>query len=159
MQCQLDQVRGILDMAAAAGDSVMKNCPDGPGVFHFGRMTGPVIYGLLLLNNYDVFMQKGLIELGGKKRDHFWVEVYFEGEAFVLDVAAARFGEEGGEGRDILFMPKDEACELYCYEQGRYLDWNPVDCDREVWRSALSILGIDKEVDDLLEEITELSVL
>lgn len=154
MQCQFDQVGEILDIAAAAGDSVRKKLP-GCTAFDFGRAVSPLIYGLLLLKEYDVFMQKGLINPGGGKNDHLWVEVYFEGEAFILDAAAGCFEDGGGKGSDVLFMPKDEACERYGYDQGSDRDWSPGDCDRGVLRSALDILGIKRDVDDILEEIGE----
>jgi hypothetical protein len=148
-----------LDIAAAAGEAVAREGPGDPGVLYFGKAAGSVIYGLLLLKDYDVFMQQGLIELGGKKRDHVWVEIYFEGEAFVLDAAAARFGEEGGAAGDMLFMPGEEAGAIYGYQQGRHLDWSPGDCDRRIWGAALAILGMEREVDHLLEEIAELNEL
>lgn len=154
MQCQLDQVGEILDIAAAAGAAVKKNCP-GCTALPFGRMVSPLIYGLLLLKEHDVFMQRGLINQGGKAKEHFWVEIYFEGEAFILDAAAGCFEDGGGKGNDVLFMPKEEACEKYGYDQGTDLDWIPGDCDRGVLRSALDKLGINREVDDLLEEISE----
>lgn len=154
MQCQLDQVGEILDIAAAAGDAVKKNY-SGCTALPFGRMVSPVIYGLLLLKEYDVFMQRGLINPGGEKTEHFWVEVYFEGEAFILDAAAGCFEDGGGKGRDVLFMPKDEACEMYGYDQGADRDWIPGDCDRGVLRSALDKLGINREVENILKEISE----
>lgn len=144
MHCQLDQVREILDIAAVAEAAVKKECPESPGAFQMGRMAGPIIYGLLLLKDYDAFMQAGMVNLDGQKREHCWVEVYFEGEAFVLDAGIA------GE---ILFLPGDEAGAAYGYEQGRELEWSPEDYDRKIWRAALDILGINKEVEDIWGEI------
>lgn len=154
MQCQFDQVGEILDIAAAAGNSAKKKLPGG-NALHLGRIVSPVIYGLLLLKEYDVFMQKGLISPGGDKTDHFWVEVYFEGDPFILDAAAGGFVDVGGKGGDVLFMPKDEACERYGYDQGTDRDWNPGECDREVLRLTMNMLGMRKEVADILEEISE----
>ncbi|HBV98225.1 MAG: hypothetical protein JL50_00055 [Peptococcaceae bacterium BICA1-7] len=153
MQCQLDQVGEILNIAAAAGDSVEKKMP-GCSALHLGRTVSPVIYGLLLLKEYDVFMQKGLVNSVGEKTGHFWIEVYFEGEPFILDAAAGSFEDGGGKG-DILFMPKDEACERYGYDQGTDREWNPKECDRGVLRLTMDTLGIHQEVDFLLEEISE----
>lgn len=144
MHCQLDQVGQILNIASAAADSVRKGFPGRPGSLDFSRVSSSVIYGLLLLNGYDVFIQEGQVGPEGEEKDHIWVEVYFEGEAFVLDAAI--------DG-DIIFLPKDEAAGVYGYDRGRERDWSPEDCDQSIWRAALDRLGIKKIVEDCLEEI------
>ena len=126
----------------------MNNENTGPGLDDFSLWSSSISYGLLILNDYDVFIQEGVIHYNGEVRKHFWVEVYFEGDAFVLD-AAARAG-------DIIFMPKDEAGDLYGYEQGKDYDWNRDDCGERVWQETLNTLGIKQPAGMVLMEIAEL---
>ncbi|MFZ5642072.1 MAG: hypothetical protein ACOY46_00620 [Bacillota bacterium] len=156
MHCQLDQVREILDVATATGNAILKETPEAE-LFDFSRMSCSVIYGLLLLKDYDVFIQEGLVDYQGREMDHFWVEVYFEGEAFILDTAIARFLSSDGRVEDVIFLPGDEASGKYGYRQGKDYEWSPEDCDERVWQSVIKTLGIEKPLSEILADIREYS--
>ncbi|PHJ36993.1 hypothetical protein P378_18985 [Desulforamulus profundi] len=155
MLCQLDQVKQILDIAIAVknsleGDSGIIDHRD------YDRKACSVIFGLLLLKNYDVFIQAGVLAAGEKEYDHFWIEVYLDNEAFVLDVTLSRLAENiKKELPEICFMPKEEAVEVYGYGPGRDYEWRREDCEKTLWQKVLAALDIHTPLDELLDEIDE----
>ncbi|MFZ5648984.1 MAG: hypothetical protein ACOY30_15340 [Bacillota bacterium] len=156
MHCQLDEVKQILYVASAARNAVLQEFPESSGPGGFSLESGSLVFGLLLLGGHDVFMQKGVISINGKNHDHYWVEVYLDGEAFILDVALAQFG--GGQDErmpEVLFMSKDEAAGEYGYAHGKDYDWRREDCEEKVWQAALDMLEINKPLSQVFKEIED----
>lgn len=151
MPCQLDQVRNILDIAAAVKNALAMEFPGTPSLRGLGRKASSVVYGLLLLQDYDVFMQEGVIQTGDKTHRHYWVDVYMDGEPFVLDTTLTQFEDDLGEELpEIVFMPGEEAGEMYGYAQGKDIHWQPGDCPPEVWQRTLGTLKIDRPLAEIL---------
>jgi len=156
LHCQLDELKIIFDVAAAARDALLKKYPGGIGIEEFTRRAANVTCGLLLLENYDVFIQQGIINFKGKEFRYYWVELYLAGEAFVLDAVLPLFTEGAGvQASDIIFLPLDEAAAMYGYGAGSDYEWRREDCEEIVWETVLATLNIKKSPGEIMEEIAD----
>lgn len=153
MYCQLDQVKDVLDIAQAVRNALLREQPHNPKLLGCQRQACSVILGLLLWKEYDAFGQVGVIKQDGKEHRHHWVEVYLEGEAFVLDVTLSQWSEAVTE---VVFLLKEEAAEEYGYGPSEDSDWQPQDAEESLWESVLQQLQIHQPVDEVLTEIAEL---
>lgn len=155
MHCQLDEVKQILDTAAAIRDAVQKNLTKDTPMGEFSRRAASITCGMLLINEHDVFIQKGRVNLRGKESPHYWVEVYLDGEPFILDAVLPFFAGEREGGADVLFLPAEEAAGMYGYGPGEEYPWRREDCEEGIWLEALRILRENKPLDLIFQEISE----
>lgn len=155
MFCQLDQVRQVLDIAETAKKALLKEYPKMSGLEDFSRKVSSIIFGLLLLDDYDVFIKKGVLRLNDMRCEHYWVELYLDGEGFIL--TALEKEEQGQKVLDVQFMPEDEAVDLYGLAQGQDYDWQSEDCQKNVWQIVLRMLDINRPLEEVLEEISVLN--
>ncbi|SFG70643.1 hypothetical protein SAMN05660649_02438 [Desulfotomaculum arcticum] len=149
MYCQLDQVGEILNIAGAVKDAVAK---DAAGVFDVATLSfkaSSVIFGLLLLNDNDVFIKKGTVSIKGIQANYYWVELYLDGLPFILTV----INEAAPE---VLFLPEEEAEEEYGFLPEQDHEWRPSDCEEEIWRAVLATLDVNKPVQQILGEILKI---
>lgn len=155
MHCQLDEVKHILDCAAAVRDVVQKKLQEDTEIGEFSRRAASVTCGLLLINEHDVFIQKGTVNFKGKEWLLYWVEVYIDGEPFVLDAVLPLFAGEREARADVLFLPADESAAMYGYGQGEEYPWRREDCEESIWQEVLDALNINKPLDLIFEEIVD----
>lgn len=154
--CQLDQVKDILDIGTEVRSSLLKEYPEKTELEGCSKIASSVIFGLLILKDYDVFLHSGNINLDGNHHEHNWVEVYLDGEEFILDVTLTQFVKKlGREIPDIIFAPKEEVVALYGYGQSQEYDWRRDQCSEAIWQQVLEKLGIPKPVQEVLEEIAD----
>lgn len=156
MFCQLDQVKQILDTAAAV-KNVLTEEQTGEGVFTHQACS--MLYGLLLMMDYDVFIQKGVITLGDKEYPHQWIEMYLDGVPFILDIGletVVGWGKDKPE--EIYFLPEEDAVMEYGYQVQQETPWQKEDCRRETWQRVIDLLKLPTTVDQLLEEVEENSL-
>ncbi|ABO51167.1 hypothetical protein Dred_2661 [Desulforamulus reducens MI-1] len=155
MFCQLDQVKQILDMASA-----VKNILKEERFLNIDldRKSCSILYGLLLLKDYDVFIQRGTVSFEGREFPHHWTEIYLDGEAFILDINLVSSAKVENRSEDIYFMPEEDAVKDYGYQALQEYGWKKEDCQREIWQRVLKELNISKNVDQVLEEIEEYSL-
>ena len=158
MFCQLDQVKQILDIATTVRNIVVKDA----GVNSLDQALDikacNLIFGLLLINEYDVFIQEGVILLGDREYPHYWTEVYLDGEAFILDTTIARLAPVLNKDiPEVYFMPQDEAVEEYGYGKGKEFSWQREACDKSIWQRVLAELDIKGSVEDIIQEISDLA--
>lgn len=159
MHCQLDELKIIFDIAASARDALRKGFPGGLAVEDFARRAANITCGLLLLKNYDAFIQRGIINSSGKKSPHHWVELYLSGDAFVLDAVLPLFMKNAGvQETDVIFLPLDDAAALYGYGAGSDYDWRREECEEFVWETVLEMLNIKKQPGDIMEEIEDIII-
>lgn len=157
MFCQLDQVKDVLDIAEAVRRALLQEAPENPSLTGCDQKASSVIFGLLLLREYDVFIQQGVLMLDEKEYRHHWVEVYLEGEAFVLDVTLCQWAEHlGGEIPELVFLLKEDAEEEYGYGPSEDYDWQREDAEESLWEIVLKELKMNQPVEEVLEEIVEL---
>lgn len=155
MHCQLDQVKQILDIASAVRNSLLRKYHVKPYPPGLSLEAGSAICGLLILFDHDAFMQKGIINTGVNSHEHYWVDVYMDGEPFILDATLTRLENELGQKiPDVVFMPEDDAVEMYGYARGQDIEWQPDHCGPGVWEEVLMLLGINKPVELILQEIS-----
>ncbi|RYD05944.1 hypothetical protein N752_06780 [Desulforamulus aquiferis] len=104
MYCQLDQVKEILDIGAAVRSAVMGYKLQS----HWPKSASAITCGLLLRKNLDAFIQKGKIHPNGVAYEHFWVEVYLDGEPFLFDVTIGLLGCTLGQNfPDVMLVPRE----------------------------------------------------
>jgi len=104
-----------------------------------------VLYGLLVLEDYDVFLKRGVNGCS-------WVELYLDGEAFVLTVTT---GDDYDIGTVVVcFAPEEEAA-LKGLSGGKDIEWRSGECEESVWRSVLEKLEIKDPLNEVLHEISE----
>ncbi len=157
MHCQLDELKIIFDVAASARDALRKAFPEGVDIQEFTRRAANITCGLLLLDNYDVFIQQGVINFKEKESCYYWVELYLAGEAFVLDAVLPLFMEGAGvQATDIIFLPLDEASAMYGYGAGSDYEWRREDCEEIVWETVLKTLNIKKSPVEIMVEIADI---
>lgn len=156
MFCQLDQVKDVLNIAEAVRIALLQEQPQNPNLAGCERQASAVILGLLLLKEYDVFGQIGVIRQAGQEHRHHWVEVYLEGEAFVLDVTLSQWGELYEAIPEVVFLLKEEAAAEYGYGPSEDFDWQQQDAEESLWGNVLKQLQIYQSVDEVLAEIAEL---
>ncbi|MDO7787678.1 hypothetical protein [Desulforamulus aquiferis] len=148
MYCQLDQVKEILAIGAAVRSAVMGYKLQS----HWPKSASAITCGLLLRKNLDAFIQKGKIHPNGVAYEHFWVEVYLDGEPFLFDVTIGLLGCTLGQNfPDVMLVPRDEADELY--GEGFEYEWSMEDCPRDILQTALNALGVAKSPEEVLKEI------
>lgn len=153
MFCQLDQVKQILDITTAV-KNVLGEEQIGEGVF--SRKACAMLYGLLLINDYDVFIQEGVITLGDREYPHQWIEMYLDGVPFILDIGLATVaGLAKDKQEEIYFLPEEEAVMEYGYQGHRESPWQKEDCQRETWQRVIDLLKLPTTVERLLEEIED----
>lgn len=143
MFCQLDQVKQILDTIAAVNDALRKKWNQPFDMAAYSLRAASVIWGLLLLDDYDVFMKQGA--------GQYWVELYLDGTIFII--MAIQPEEPGQEFPDIVFMPGEDAWAEYDLSGGADYEWRRDDCEEYFWQAALDILNTDKKACDILDEI------
>lgn len=154
MFCQLDQVKDVLDIAEAVRHAWLQEEPENPSLAESERKACSLIFGLLLLREYDVFIQEGVLEIKGDEYRHQWVEIYLEGEAFVLDVTLSQWAEQYGEEiPEVVFLLKEEATEEYGYGPSEDYEWHREEAGESLWEKVLRALQINHSVDEVLEEI------
>jgi hypothetical protein len=152
----LDELKVIFDISASARDALRKAFPCGVDIQEFARRAVNITCGLLLLENYDVFMQQGSINLQGKESNYYWVLLYLSGDAFVLDAVLPLYiAGTGDQATDIIFLPMDEAASMYGYSEGRDYEWQKQDCEENIWDAALGTLNITKPPGEIMEEIAD----
>jgi len=157
VRCQLDEVKLILDIAIAARKSLLNELPENSVLYRCNPGPSSLVYGLLLLSGNDVFIQKGVVSMGDKELDHYWVLVYLDGDAFILDIAPTWYKDQlDVEVReDVLFMPEGEAAAEYGYAMGKDYEWRKEDCGENVWQAALEHLKIKKPLSQVFRDIEE----
>ena len=120
MFCQLDQVKDILDIAEAVRESLLKENPENQNLQGCGKQASTAMFAFLIVKEYDVFLQEGVLHCGGETYPYHWVELYLDGEAFVLDVTLAQFSQvPKHQVPEVLLLPGDEAAEEYGYGESR----------------------------------------
>jgi len=152
--CQLDQVGQVLDIANAVRDALQEEFSETLNLYEYSRKAGSVAFGLLLLHDYDVFYKRGFININDKQCEHYWVEVFFDGEALILSAFVRE--ESAPKKADFVLLPEDEAVSLYGLTGGRDVEWQQGDCEESVWRAVLNMLHIDKPLPEILDEIANL---
>ncbi|MEG6523236.1 hypothetical protein [Desulfotomaculum sp. 1211_IL3151] len=156
MFCQLDQVKQILDTAAAV-KNVLGEEQTGEGVF--ARKACSMLYGLLLMKDYDVFIQGGTIHLQDQEYPHQWIEMYLDGVPFILDICLGTVaGLIKDNQEDIYFLPEEDAVMEYGYQVHQEYPWLKGDCQPETWQRVIERLKLPTTVEQLLEEIEENSI-
>lgn len=156
MFCQLDQVKQILDTAAAV-KNVLGEEQTGEGVF--ARKACSMLYGLLLMEDYDVFIQGGTIHLQDQEYPHQWIEMYLDGVPFILDICLGTVaGLIKDNQEDIYFLPEEDAVMEYGYQVHQEYPWQKGDCQPETWQRVIERLKLPTTVEQLLEEIEENSI-
>ncbi len=156
MFCQLDQVKDVLDIAEAVRRVLLQEEPENPSLAESERKACSLIFGLLLLQEYDVFIQEGALTIKGNEHRHQWLEVYLEGEFFVLDVTLSQWAEQyGAEIPEVVFLLKEEAIEEYGYGSSEDYEWQREAAGKSLWSKVLRALQINQTVDEVLEEISK----
>ncbi|GAB6179813.1 hypothetical protein JCM14036_11320 [Desulfotomaculum defluvii] len=156
MFCQLDHVKEILDTAAAV-QSVLaeEQCEEEV----FAQKACSMLYGLLLLRDYDVFIQKGVITLEGREYPHQWIEMYLDGQAFILDISLGTLSEiMKDKPEQVYFSLEEDAVIEYGYQVHQESSWQKEDCQRQTWQRVIDLLKLPTTVVKLLEEIEENSI-
>lgn len=157
MFCQLDQVKDILDIAEAVQEALLETYPAKQNLEGCGKEASTAIFAFLLLKEYDVFLQEGVLNIGGEAYQHHWVELYLDGEAFVLDVTLSQFTHLLNKRvSDVLLVPGDEAAQEYGYGVSREIAWQPEACQDTLWQKIINKLQLALSVEQLLEQVEEL---
>jgi len=149
MYCQLDQVGEMLNAARAVRDAVNQDAAEFLDTETLSFKASSVIFGLLLLNDNDVFIKKGKINFTGKQTNCYWVELYLDGLPFVLTVTREAAPE-------VLFLPEEEAAEECGLLIEKDHEWRPTDCEEEIWQAALDLLDINKPAQQILDDILKI---
>ncbi|TYO93953.1 hypothetical protein [Desulfallas thermosapovorans] len=143
MFCQLDQVKQVLDITSAVNDALRKKWDHPFDMAAYSLRAATVIWGLLVLDDYDVFMKQGA--------GQYWVELYIDGAIFII---MAIQPEKPGQGLpDIVFIPGEDALVECGLSGGADYEWRRDDCEEYFWQAVLDILNRDKNVCDILDEI------
>lgn len=158
MFCQLDQVKEILDIAEAVRGALRAEYPANRNLQDCGKAASTAIFALLVVKDYDVFPQQGEVSRQGDVYPHHWVELYLDGEAFVLDVTYGQFCSGSGEVPEVIFLPADEAAEEYGYGAGKELSWQREACSQDVWQRLSQQLQLQVSVVELLDEVDQLAL-
>ena len=162
MFCDIDEAGRILEVCATARASLLEDTQcETHSLALMGRKISSVAYGLLLINNYDVLIIGGSVEVNGSRQEHCWLEVYLGPDLFVLDAAYPLYVEKMGfkatpdcKEKDIVFLPKEETADLYL--QGKVQDWDEEDCSPNALQRAAKLLGIKKSLAEIYDEISSI---
>lgn len=154
MFCQLDQVGQILKIANAVKDALQEHYKTNSDLYKQSKKASMLALGLLLMHDYDVFIKKGILAIDHENLEHYWVEIYLDGEAFILISSLKE--EADYKVLDIAFMPEEEAIEVYGLSQGRDVEWQYDVCNINTWQKTLDILEIKKPLNQILTEIANL---
>ncbi|SHK62947.1 hypothetical protein [Desulforamulus aeronauticus] len=156
MFCQLDQVKDVLDIAEVVRRALLQEQPENSSLAGSERKACSLIFGLLLLRDYDVFIQEGVITIKGNEHRHQWLEVYLEGEFFVLDVTLSQWTEQyEAEIPEVVFLLKEDAIEEYGYGSSEDYEWQRDAAGKSLWNKVLKALQINQTVDEVLAEISK----
>lgn len=163
MFCQIDRAGQILHTCAAARSALLGELQFEKGsLVELGLKISSIAYGLLLINDYDVLIIKGSVAINGSLQEHCWLEVYLEGDLFVLDAAFPLFVDNlvlrpqpDYKQEDIIYLPKEDTSGLYV--EGKVQDWHREECTQSVWQRALDLQGIKKPLDEVCEEILSMA--
>lgn len=155
--CKIDEIRQVFDVADAVRDALLKAYPDRPKMEECCRQASSIIYGILLISEVDAFLKEGIIEINDSVLPHCWLELFFNGDEFILDVTLTQFEEQFGQTLpDTVFMIKEDAEMTYGYTRGIEYDWQMDDCAPELWQAVLDVLRIKRPVADVLDEVSEI---
>ena len=149
MYCQLDQVGEILRVAGAAKAAVCRDLQEPFDAAAISFKASAIIFGWLLLQDNDVFIKKGHIRSDNRQTALYWVELYLDGVPFVLTVNCDPVPE-------VLFLPEEEAEEEYGLTPEQDHEWQPADCEEEIWQAALNELDINKPAQEIIEDISKI---
>lgn len=151
MFCQLDKVKEILDIAEAVRQALVDEGS--------AKEASTAIFAFLVLKKYDVFPQEGVLKLAGESYPHHWLELYLDGEAFVLDVTLSQFTQLlNKKVPEVVLVPGDEASQEYGYGESRELAWQPEVCPEWLWLKLIKKLKLSLSVEQLLEQVEELVI-
>lgn len=145
MYCQLDQVGSIFDMTAVVQKTLQKELPSGTDITDLSFNASAIMYGLLLLNDHDVFLKKGRLVTDLGTSAHYWVELFMDGELFILTYVPG----------EIIFMLEEEALAQYEFSGDSDVHWQEVTCEPGLWQSVLQAMGVNQPVQQVLETIAE----
>lgn len=157
--CKIDEIRQVFDVADAVREALLEAYPHRPKLEECCRQAASVIFGILLISEVDAFLKEGVVEINDSKLPHCWLELFFNGDEFILDVTLTQFEEQYIDQilPDTVFMIKEDAEMTYGYARGTEYDWQRDDCAPELWQAVLDTLRITRPVDEVLDEVSEIA--
>jgi len=156
--CKIDEIRQVFVVADAVREALLKAYPDRPKLESCCRQASSVIFGIMLVSEVDAFLKEGVVEINGSELPHCWLELFFNGDDFILDVTLTQFEEQYSQTLpETVFMIKEDAEMTYGYARGTEYDWQRDDCAPELWQAVLDTLRINRTVDDVLAEVSEIA--